>query len=209
MDDRDFTQQMQRLSDEELTEIANFGEKDGYLPAAVEAARKELIARNLSSTEVSTIARSISTRRNREIELASQPLSTVRIRRLWAAYLAVYAVFFVLGAYFSLTDPRLTIDAPARPFQVIPMAVDLLVMYGLFGFVTRRPIRQVALRVAFIVVAAFLCVRVAVVLYAFGPFSMTFLLGTPLQLPAAFALWVYATKSRRAPSATLVAQEFD
>ena len=75
MDSRDFTQQMQRLSDEELTEIASFGEKDGYLPEAVEAARKELVARNLNTMDVSTIAFSVETRRNREVELASQPLS--------------------------------------------------------------------------------------------------------------------------------------
>jgi len=75
MDSRDFTQQMQRLSDEELTEIASFGEKDGYLPEAVETARKELVARNLSSTDVSTIAYSVETKRNEELELARQPLS--------------------------------------------------------------------------------------------------------------------------------------
>ena len=75
MDGRDLTQQMQKLSDEELTEIVSFGEKDGYLPEAVEAARKELVARNLSSTDVSTIAYSVETKRNQELELASQPLS--------------------------------------------------------------------------------------------------------------------------------------
>jgi len=75
MDSRDFTRRMQRLSDEELTEIVSFGEKDGYLPEAVEAARKEVVARNLSPTDVSTIAYSVETRRNREVELASQPLS--------------------------------------------------------------------------------------------------------------------------------------
>jgi hypothetical protein len=75
MDSRDFTQQMQRLTDEELTEMVSFGEKDGYLPEAVEAARKELVARNLSSTDVSTISYSVEARRTRELELASQPLS--------------------------------------------------------------------------------------------------------------------------------------
>ena len=88
MDNRDFTQQMQRLSDEELTEIVSFGEKDGYLPEAVEAARKELVARKLSSTDVSTIAYSVETRRKREVELASQPLS-------WPARVA----FFILPVF--------------------------------------------------------------------------------------------------------------
>jgi hypothetical protein len=39
MDGRDFSLQMQRLSDEDLTGIVSFGDKDGYLPEAVEAAR--------------------------------------------------------------------------------------------------------------------------------------------------------------------------
>jgi hypothetical protein len=80
---------MQRLSDEELTEIASFGEKDGYLPEAVEAAHKELVARNLSPTNVSTIAYSVETKRNREVELASQPLS-------WPARVAFF-FFFLIG----------------------------------------------------------------------------------------------------------------
>jgi hypothetical protein len=86
MDSRDFTQRMQRLSDEELTEIVSFGERDGYLPEAVEAARKELVARNLSPTDVSTIAYSVETRWTREAELASEPFS-------WPGQVA----FFVLG----------------------------------------------------------------------------------------------------------------
>ena len=40
MDGRDFTQQMQKLSDEELVEIVSFSEKDSYLPEAIEAARQ-------------------------------------------------------------------------------------------------------------------------------------------------------------------------
>ena len=92
MDSRDYTRRMQRLSDEELTEIVSFGEKDGYLPEAVEAARKELVARNLSETDASRIGYSVETGRNREEELASQPLS-------WPARVA----FFILPVVsFSL-----------------------------------------------------------------------------------------------------------
>ena len=124
-----------------------------------------------------------------------------RVRWLWAAYLALLAVLFVGGVY-----PYFTMSGPPRPFLVFQTAVDLLVMYGLFGFVVRRPIRQVALRLAFIIVGAFLCVRVVVVLYNVGPIvfpwhgdaesfvSLTLLLGAPLVLlPAALALWQYAT----------------
>ena len=94
MDSRDFTQQMLRLSDEELTEIASFGEKDGYVPEAVEAARKELVARNLSSSDATTVAYSVETRRNREVELASQPLS-------WPARVA-FLILPVVGVSFPI-----------------------------------------------------------------------------------------------------------
>ena len=125
----------------------------------------------------------------------------VRIRRLWAAYLALLAVLFVVGVYpYFIVSGQLF----SHPFQVMQTAVDLLVLYGFFGFVVRRPIRQVALRLAFIIVGAFLCVRVVVVLYNVGPIVfpwhgdaesfVSLLLGAPLVLlPAALALWQYAT----------------
>ena len=49
--------------------------RTAILPKAVEAARKELVARNLNSTDVSTIAYSVETKRNQELEFARQPLS--------------------------------------------------------------------------------------------------------------------------------------
>jgi hypothetical protein len=99
MDSRGFTQQMQRLSDEELTEMVSFGEKDGYLPEAVEGARKELVARNLSSTDVSAIAHSVETKRNQELELARQPLS-------WPARVA-----FLILPVVSLSLPMMVFVA--------------------------------------------------------------------------------------------------
>jgi hypothetical protein len=88
MDSRRFTQTMQRFSDDELVEIASFGEKDGYLPQAVVAARNELAARNLSPTDSSTVVDCVETRRTRAAELASQPLS-------WPARIA----FFILPIF--------------------------------------------------------------------------------------------------------------
>jgi hypothetical protein len=66
---------MQRLSDKALVEIVTFGEKDGYLPATVAAARKELIARDASPWTVAAIAQLLETKRNRQAKLARQPLS--------------------------------------------------------------------------------------------------------------------------------------
>jgi len=126
----------------------------------------------------------------------------VGIRGFWAAYLALYAALFIAGVYPYL------LSGPPHPFQVFQTAVDLSVMYGLFGFVVRKPIRHVALRVFFIIVAAVLCVRAVVVLYFVGPIllpwrgdtesfiSLTLLLSVPLLLLGASALWQYATKSR-------------
>jgi len=65
---------MQNLSDEELVEIVSYGEKD-YLPEALEAARNEVVARNLSPTDLSTIAQSVGTKRDRDAQLANEPLS--------------------------------------------------------------------------------------------------------------------------------------
>ena len=133
-----------------------------------------------------------------------------RVRWVWAAYLALLAVLFVVGVYpYFIVSGQLF----SHPFQVMQTAVDLLVLYGFFGFVVRRPIRSVALRVVFISVAAFLCVRAVVVLSVVGPIifpwhgdtesflSLTLLLsGAPLQLLNAFVLWQYATKSQHPAS---------
>jgi hypothetical protein len=138
--------------------------------------------------------------------MASMAANTARVRRFWAAYLALCAAFFIVGVY-----PYLTVSGPPHPFQMVQVAVDLLAMYGLFGFVVRKPIRHIALRAFFIIVAAVLCVRAVVVLYVVGPIllpwradiesfiSLTLLLGVPLQLLTAFALWRYATDSPRTP----------
>jgi hypothetical protein len=130
--------------------------------------------------------------------MGSMRTKTVGIRRLWAAYLALYAVLFVVGAYSYLTMSELPLS-----FLVSKMAVELFMIYGLFGFVVRRPIRSVTLRVAFIIAAAILCGRAVLVLYVASPiffpwhsdagsfFSLT--LTVLLQLLAAFALGRYAT----------------
>jgi len=85
MEGQDFTRRMQTLIDEQLVEIVDFGEADGYLPEAVAAARTELAARNLSAAAMSATVHSVETRRKRDAQLAIQPLS-------WPARIA----FFIL-----------------------------------------------------------------------------------------------------------------
>jgi hypothetical protein len=132
--------------------------------------------------------------------IASMPANTPRVRGFWAAYLALYAALFIMGVY-----PYLTLWGPPNPFQMAQTAVDLVVMYGLFGFVVQKPIRHIALRALFIIMVVVLCVRAVVVLYVVGPIlfpwhgdkesfvSLTLLLGVPFQLLAVFALWQYAS----------------
>jgi len=134
------------------------------------------------------------------------PANTARVRGFWAAYLALYAVLFIVGLY-----PHLTAGGPPYPFRLVPAAVDLLAMYGLFGFVLQKPIRHIVLRALLILVVAVLCARAVVVFYIAGPIllpwrgdtesfvSLTLLLGVPFQLLAAFALWQYASGSPRTP----------
>src|SRR5262245_26742055 len=139
--------------------------------------------------------------------MASMPANTARIRGFWAAYLALYVTLFLVGVY-----PYLIVSRPLHPFGIVQVAVDLLAMYGLFAFVVQKPLRHIMLRVLFIIVVAVLCVRAVVVLYLVGPLllpwrgdresfvSLTLLLGVPLQLLAAFALWQYASGASRTPA---------
>jgi hypothetical protein len=132
----------------------------------------------------------------------SVDIKPVRIRWYWGAYLGLLIVMFVVGVY-----PYFVVTGPPHAFRVAQTVVDLLVLYGLFGFVVRKPIRRRALRVVFIIVAALLCVRALVVLFVVGPIlfpwigdtesfvTLLILLGTPLLLLNAFVLWQYATKS--------------
>jgi hypothetical protein len=129
------------------------------------------------------------------------------MRRFWAAYLALCAVLFIVGVY-----PYLTFDGPPHPFQMAQVAVDLIAMYGLFGFVVQKPIRHTVLRALFIAVVAVYCVRAVVVLFVVGPIllpwrgdmesfiSLMLLLGVLFQLLGAYALWQYASGPPGTPS---------
>jgi hypothetical protein len=110
MASQDFTARMRALTDEELGEIVVFGEREGFLPSAIEAARKQLLARNLAPASVSTIAVSIKTKRDKESELASQPLSwPARIAFLFFS-IGIFPIFFA-SAFESKGYKRKSSDA--------------------------------------------------------------------------------------------------
>jgi hypothetical protein len=109
---RDFSQRMRGLSDEDLVEIVAFA-RDGYLPEAAEAARKELIARNLTPPAVTAIAGSIQAERDKDAKLANLPLSwPARIAFFIFSSIGLAPIFigvgFVLGARGY---PRKSLDA--------------------------------------------------------------------------------------------------
>src|SRR5262245_21054065 len=145
----------------------------------------------------------------------------VGIRRFWAAFLALYAASFIDNIIYSVLNlsSLLSLSILPSPAEIVKtaihLAIHLSVIYGLFAFVVRKPIRHVALRVFFIIIVAVLCVQGALTLYFDGPTvlpwhtesrvlpwdsaSWTFLvqlLDAPILFLAAFALGQYAVQSR-------------
>jgi hypothetical protein len=93
---QDFTARMRTLTDEELGEVVAFGERDGFLPSAIEAARQEFAARNLTPTSISTVAASIKTKREDESARASRPLSWPARIAFLIFSLGLFPVFFAM-----------------------------------------------------------------------------------------------------------------
>jgi hypothetical protein len=131
----------------------------------------------------------------------------VGIRPFWAAFLAFYAALVIVTRIY----PILSLSIPPSPDAIVKAAIHFSVMYGLFGFVVRKPIRHVALRVFFIIIAAILCATAALSLYVVWPSALTefrvapwdsawlflvMLLDAPVLFLAAFALGQYAIQSR-------------
>ncbi|MFT3801048.1 MAG: hypothetical protein QM766_07490 [Burkholderiaceae bacterium] len=121
------------------------------------------------------------------------------VRKPAAVLLAVYAIVVVAGIY-----PYLRFPGSIGLFQILQIAIDLLVVHGLYGYATRRRIRGIRWRVLYLVLALVLCVRVAVVLYLLLPNlfpwfgtgeQLVSLIGfslLPVMLLAAYALWRHA-----------------
>jgi hypothetical protein len=85
MDKENFAEQMSDRSDEELYEIAYFGDEDGFVSQAVQVAKQALDQRALGNDRVAQLAKSVETKRGHQKVLAEKPLS-------WPARVA----FFVL-----------------------------------------------------------------------------------------------------------------
>lgn len=75
MGSQDFTEAMRERTNEELYEIVNFCEKD-FVPEAIQAAKKEFNARNLSPASVSAIAESVKTKQDQRIKCEPTIIAT-------------------------------------------------------------------------------------------------------------------------------------
>ena len=137
-------------------------------------------------------------------QLPHQPDMQTSIRKPWAVILVWYVISFVVGIY-----PYLTLTSPIQPIQLIQLALDAAAIYGLFGYVVRKPIRSMALRLLYLALVLVFVVRIAVVLYFVTPnlhpwegtreqfVSIFILSGVPFMLLAAVAMWRYATTSQK------------
>ena len=129
------------------------------------------------------------------------------IRKPWAVLLGLNLVAFVVGLY-----PYFTLLESIHPFQVLQLVLDIAMLYGLFGYVTYKPINHLALRLLYLLLVPIIGLKVSFATYLVAPnllpwvghpeqyVSAGVLLVIPVALLTAFALWSYATKPQ-APSA--------
>lgn len=125
-------------------------------------------------------------------------VSFSNIRKTWAGLLVCYTILFVLNLYPYLTTSSF------QAIRVMQVAVDAAAIYGLFGYVTRKPIRNLALRLLYFAVAIVIGLRAITAIYFFAPnlhpwegtveqyVSFFSLMLVPFILLVATALWFYA-----------------
>lgn len=126
------------------------------------------------------------------------------IRKRWAVLLAYCILAFVGGLY-----PYLTLTAAFHPLQLAQVVVDAVAIFGLAGFVLRRPGRSAGLRLLFRAIALVFVVRAVAVASLVSPnlipwestreqLVSLFLLATlPLMLLVAVALWRHSLAEPR------------
>jgi len=70
MDEDNFAGPMKDRSDEELYEIVHFGNQDGFVPKAVQAAKEEFGLRTIDTERTAQLAKSVETKRKQQKLLA-------------------------------------------------------------------------------------------------------------------------------------------
>lgn len=118
--------------------------------------------------------------------------------------LAYCILAFVGGLY-----PYLTLTAAFHPLQLAQVVVDAVAIYGLAGFVLRRPVRLAGLRLLFRAIALVFVVRAVAVASLVSPnlfpwestreqlVSLLLLATLPLMLLVAVALWRHSLAEPR------------
>jgi hypothetical protein len=139
----------------------------------------------------------------------SSPGAATGIRKSWAVFFAFCIASLVVSA-FTVVDP----GGGLRYMMIVSTAVDLAGIYFLFGFVVRKPIPNMAIRLLVIILALLMFIRSIYVLYILAPNLLPWR-GTPTQYEAlagmavgvpfifllGLALWLYATKPQGQPAA--------
>ncbi|MEY4563374.1 MAG: hypothetical protein RLZZ618_2651 [Pseudomonadota bacterium] len=134
-------------------------------------------------------------------------IDLANMRKGWSVLLAYCVVSFMAGLYSYWV-----IERGMQPLSLVQLALDAVALYGLCGYVFRKPIRHFPLRLLYIALALVLCARAVAAVYAVAPnlspwlgdreqyVSVLVVLSAALALLFALALWLYATKSQVAPS---------
>jgi len=100
----DYSEQMQSLTDEELCSVAHFGEIDGYVPEAVETAKKELGRRGLSAETVAQLLDIIRGRRKVDAQKDEKPLSWVGKAVSFILPVGILPLFVLVPIAFSYSS---------------------------------------------------------------------------------------------------------
>ena len=131
-------------------------------------------------------------------------MSQARVRKGWLLLWGVCVLFLAASVFLSMRA-----HGAVQPLQWLLGALDLIALYGLFGYAVRRPIRHLLLRLLYLVLSAGLVVRGALVLYTVAPLllpwtgaseqyvSLAVVGGGSVMLLLALALALYATSAQQ------------
>ncbi len=140
---------------------------------------------------------------------ASPSAPATGIRKAWAVFLALCIVSFFFATYTAVFP-----SGKLLLITIVSVTVDLAGIVFLFGFVIRKPISSMTIRVLVLGLALLMCLRALYVLYILVPGLLPWTgrdyqlealggvaIGVPATLLLALAMWRYATQAqgRRTP----------
>ena len=133
---------------------------------------------------------------------SSSPMQDAQLgfRKAWAVALVILCGGFPISTYNYLTASPIPLG-----LGLVLEAIDIATLFALYGYVRRRPIRHIGLRLLYIALALVTVARAAVVAYIAVPLltpwtadrehlvTLLLLVGAVLGIFVARALWRYST----------------